>query len=164
MDLKLPKKRVIQNNAPPWKRVVSFIIDLLIIQFIIFGPFSGVIQNKLPITSDFMQNYALLESNPNFLNELMPMFLILFLLVYAYFVIFEFKMKQTPGKIILNLKLVANKKEKITLIKIILRNFAAFPIFPFSLLWIIDPLYLVITGSRLSDKISKTSYVEEITL
>ena len=164
VELNLPKERKMQANAPSWKRALSFMIDFFIIQFIILGPFTGVIQSKIPMTQDFTQNYSLLESNPNLISDLIPMFAVLFLLVFAYFVLFEYKMNQSPGKMLFKLKLITKKKEKITFLRIVLRNLAAFPVFPFSLLWIIDPMYLIFTGQRLSDKLSKTWYVEEIVI
>ncbi|MEK6916456.1 MAG: RDD family protein [Nanoarchaeota archaeon] len=164
MGLNLPKKRIMVAKAPFWKRALSFIIDILIIQFIIFMPYSGVIQGKLPVTDNFMQNYKYIEANSGVVEGLIPMFVVMFALVFVYFVIFEFKFGQTPGKMIMKLKLQLEKKEKMTVIKAVIRNMAAFPIFPFTLLWIIDPLYLLITGNRLSDNFSKTRMVEEITI
>jgi uncharacterized RDD family membrane protein YckC len=165
IDLRLPKERKILNSAPVWKRIASFFIDLFIIELIIFGPFTSVIQNALPVNSDIMKNYELFTSNPDLINQLYLLFGIIFLLVFAYFVLFEYKLGQTPGKMIFRLYLSpVIKNEKISFLQILIRNAAVFPVFPFSLLWIIDPLYLIFTGKRLSDIFSKTQVVEEIAL
>ncbi len=165
MDLNLPKKRIIQNNAAAWKRALSFIVDLIIINIVIAGPFRKVIASKFSISGSFMENYIALEKNPALLSSLVPIFSVIFFLIYVYFVIFEYKMRQTPGKMLFSQKLIGkSKKENISLLKIMARNLAAFPIFPFSLLWIIDPLYLAVSGNRLTDKLTSTRYVEEISL
>ena len=161
VDLNLPKQRTMKADAAVWKRIVSFFIDFFIIQFIIFGPFSSAIEAGIPVSDDFMENYNMLQNNPGIITNIIPMFIAIFLLVYAYFVVFEYRLKQTPGKMFFNLELVATDK-KLSIGKVLLRNLAVIPIFPLSLLWIIDPLYLIITGKRLSDNLSKTKYIEEV--
>ncbi|AJF60910.1 TPA: RDD family protein [Candidatus Woesearchaeota archaeon] len=164
MDLNLPKKRVMTANAPAWKRTLSFAIDILIIQFVIFMPYSGVVQRVIPTSRDFTQNYNYIAANPDAINSLIPAFAVMFLLVFAYFVIFELKFGQTPGKMIMRLKLQTEKKERITFLNVAIRNLACFPVFPLWLLWIADPAYLFITGSRLSDRLTKTKIIEEISI
>ncbi len=165
VDLKLPKKRSMLSKASPWKRILSFIVDILIINIFIVGPFTAVLQNSLPTSSDFMENYNLLYSNPELINQLYVLFGVIFVLIFAYFVLFEHMLRQTPGKMFFKMYLAPmKKKEPIKILQIILRNLAVFPIFPFSLLWLVDPLYLIFTGRRLSDVFSKTVYVEEVSL
>jgi uncharacterized RDD family membrane protein YckC len=165
VDLKLPKQRVMISPALAWKRFLAFFIDILIIQFVIIMPFANVITEKVPVSENFTQNYEYFNTHPEVINQLVLVFGIIFFLIFVYFVIFEYKMKQTPGKIALNLYLQpVDKNEPLTFGKILLRNLALLPIFPLYLLWIIDPLYLIFTGRRLSDIISKTQIVEEINL
>jgi len=153
------------TKASPWKRIFSFILDLFIINIFIIGPFTTILQNSFPSSADIMENYNYLYSNPDIINSLYMVFGTIFILTYAYFVLFEYKLRQTPGKMVFNLYLAPmKKKDPIKILQILLRNLAAFPIFPFSLLWIVDPLYLIFTGRRLSDVFSKTIYVEEISL
>jgi uncharacterized RDD family membrane protein YckC len=85
--------------------------------------------------------------------------------MFLYSVIFDLKLGQSPGRMIMKLNLISTiKGEKITLLKVVIRALVFIPIFPFSLLWIIDPLYLLFTGNRLSDIFAKTQIVEEVTL
>ncbi len=165
VDLKLPKKRMMVNLAPAWKRAMSFFIDLFIIQFVIILPFGRVMTAKLPMSDNFSKNYEYFNSNSDIIQQLTIIFGLIFSLVFLYFVIFEYKFKQTPGKMFFNLYVEpVDKKETLTLLKVIIRNIAAVPIFPLSLLWIIDPLYMFTSGRRLSDILSKTEVVEEINL
>jgi uncharacterized RDD family membrane protein YckC len=162
VDLKLPKKRVFYNPAPAWKRIISFIVDFMIIQLVIFGPFSGALTSILPTGPDFFGNYEALMESQNIVRELYVLMGIMFALVFIYFILFEYRMRQTPGKMLFNLYLVPeDKKQQLSLLQVFLRNLAVFPFFPFSLLWIIDPLYMVISGKRLSDIFSKTQITEE---
>ncbi len=162
MRLNLPKQRIIQVDAVWWKRLLSFFMDFFIIQVIIFGPFAPVFKNTLPLNGDVMANYAYFQNNPGIIEGLMSVFLAIFLLIGIYFVVFEFKMKQTPGKMLFKLKVVPLEKEELTFWKVLARNIAVIPIFPFSALWIVDPIYMMFTGSRLSDKFSRTKVVEEL--
>ncbi|MEM4397999.1 MAG: RDD family protein, partial [Candidatus Woesearchaeota archaeon] len=60
-----------------------------------------------------------------------------------------------------NIKEISKKESSINIFQSILRNLFLIPLFPFYLLWIIDPIYLLITKTRLSEKYSKTLLIEE---
>ena len=161
-DLELPKQRKVIANASKLKRIISFFIDIILIQIIIFSPFSGVIQEKIPVISNFEDNFRFIEQNPDILYELAPVLITIFILVFAYFVIFEYFMQTTPGKIIFKLKIVNFDRKRPDLLRLIIRNLVIFPIFPFTIFWIVDPLYLIFTGERLIDKFTKIRVIEEI--
>jgi uncharacterized RDD family membrane protein YckC len=162
LDLKLPKQRKMTTDASKLKRIISFFIDFILIQIIIFGPFSGVIQNKIPVTSNFGENMLFLENNPDIIYELAPVLFAIFLLVFAYFVVFEYFLQTTPGKLIFGLKVVGIQNSKPKLLRLIARNVVVFPVFPFTIFWIADPLYLLFTGQRLIDKFTQIKVIEEI--
>jgi uncharacterized RDD family membrane protein YckC len=163
VDLELPKERTIIANAPLWKRTAAFFLDILLIQIIIVGPFTGIIESKIPLSDDFMANYNYFQAHPELVGELSIILGIIFFLAFAFFIIFEYRMRQTPGKMLLNIHVAPeNRNEDITFFKIVIRNLVFIPIIPFTLLWIVDPLYLLFTGRRLSDVISKTMVVEEV--
>lgn len=163
IDLRLPKERVVVSQASPWKRFAAFFIDILIVQISVIWPFSAAIENRIPISSDFMDNYNFISSNPGITEQLYLILGIVFFLVFIYFALFEYILRQTPGKIVFGLYVVtSDKTQEISMLKIIARNLAFLPVFPLSLLWIIDPLFLIFTGRRLSDIFSKTIVVEEI--
>jgi uncharacterized RDD family membrane protein YckC len=165
VDLKLPKKRMFSQNAPILKRLFSFIIDFLLIEIFIAGPFSGIVQSKFSFTYNFQTNFNALNQSQALMQELIPLVYLVFGLVFLYFVIFEYILGQTPGKIIFKLKLVSEKKdEKISFLRIVLRNIIILPISFFVFFWIIDPIFLLIKKRRLLDIFSKTNYIEEISL
>ncbi|MEM2138608.1 MAG: signal peptide peptidase SppA [Candidatus Woesearchaeota archaeon] len=187
------------NKASILKRIIAFILDLIIIQ-ILLSPLSVLIENKFQFGNDFNQNFNLLYNNPNILSDLMFITFLIFLIIFFYFVYFEYKLGKTPGKLILGLKVIneksnnllkkteenseieekqkeyknitenitdknikeiSKKENSINIFQSILRNLFLIPLFPFYLLWIIDPVYLLMTKKRLSEKYSKTLLIEE---
>ena len=163
VDIELPKARMVEAHAAIWKRAASFIADMIIIQLIIFSPFAGAIQSSIPVSSDFMGNYNYFQSHPGIIDQLYAVIGLIFFLMFLYFTIFEYKMGQTPGKMIFRLYVAAaDKKESLSIWKVILRNLAVIPVIPFAALWIIDPVYMIFTGQRLSDVFSKTKVIEEV--
>ena len=164
-ELNLPKKRIFQNKASIFKRIAAFFADMFIVQLIIIKPFSGILQNIVPSSAKFVENYNYFAENSSTLSDIYGVFFAIFGLSFIYFVVFQHKLKQTPGMMILNIYVAhAEKKKELSLLQIIGRNLAILPIMPFSLLWIIDPLYIIFTGNRLSDNLCKTQIIEEMSL
>ncbi|MFH2019999.1 MAG: RDD family protein [archaeon] len=162
VDLRLPKERKMLSKATVWKRFAAFFIDIMIVQMIVISPLSGIIEDRFKISSDWQETYKMLSSSPELLNSMVPIVAAAFFLIFAYFVAFEFKLSQTIGKMIFGIFVVPRDREKLSLVKAAIRNVAIIPFFPFTLLWIIDPLYLIFTGDRLSDQISQTMVIEEV--
>jgi len=159
--LDLPKKRVFFNDAPLWKRSVAFFIDLILLQ-IILGPFGKAFMGTF--TDDFMKNYEFIIANPDVMSEFMIIIILFSIMIYAYFVIYLYKLKQTPGMIIFNLHLVEkDKKKPLTLLRILLRSAPSLIIIPFIyVLWIVNLFYLFTKGEKLTDQLAETKIVEEI--
>ncbi|MBN2367730.1 RDD family protein [Candidatus Woesearchaeota archaeon] len=165
VDLNLPGQRTMLTPAPVWKRVLAFIADLLVIQLVIFSPFSASLSGSLPSSDNIMENYRYLAEQSDMMSQITMMILFMFGLMFAYFFLFDLKLGQTPGKMLFKLYVVPMiKKDSLTIWRLISRNLAILPVFPFTLLWIIDPLYMVFSGKRLSDILTKTLVVEEISI
>lgn len=161
VDLKLPSMKGIVVPAAPWKRALSFLFDMTIIMFII-SPFTSVLSQEMMMSPDFISNFEYITGNPEIYSKMSFISVAISLIVLAYFVSFEFKLRQTPGKMLFRLTLVPfDKKEDLTFIRIMIRNLAAVPVSVLSLLLIIDPVYLIFTGRRLSDLFSKSTIAEE---
>lgn len=79
-------------------------------------------------------------------------------IVFLYFTILEYYIGQTIGKKILGLYVSGNRTIKSCMI----RNLFAFPIFPFRIFWILDPLFIIIKKERLLERWSKTNTVQVI--
>jgi uncharacterized RDD family membrane protein YckC len=82
-----------------------------------------------------------------------------------YFVILENKLRQSIGKMIFNLYVEGQDKD-IKYWQLFARSMFLIPIFPFVLLWIIDPIVMLFTkeNQRLSEILSKTKVVERYSL
>jgi len=77
-----------------------------------------------------------------------------------YFGLFEYLLGGTIGMRLFNLSV----KGRRTLGRCLLRNIYAIPIFPLTLLWIVEPVYLFWRKERLLERWSGTSTVERVTV
>jgi hypothetical protein len=100
--LRLPKERTFTGPALVWKRLLAFVADLLIINLIIFFPFRRIIQRAVPEFSSYSEAYSFLSSNQSYTATLTIVSLIMALFALLYFVLIEYKLGQTPGKMLLN--------------------------------------------------------------
>ena len=138
-------------------------IDMSIIFIIIFLPLMSPLVKSMTqdisgmsLSESFQYNQQMIDNNAAMASTINFM---IYVLMFAYFVIFEYKLGQTPGKMILNQYLISSAgNDKPGLMRIMLRNAIIF----FWILWLVDGSYLVFTGRRLSDNFSKTTIVEEI--
>jgi uncharacterized RDD family membrane protein YckC len=150
MDLNLPKERVYKRNASIIRRLLAFIVDLLVINLVIIWPFRSLLTK---IFSPLMQNPFLVESIP---SQAYVAIAIIAVIALLYFTLFEYSLNQTIGMSLLNLYAEGN----ITFFTTIIRNLFIIPFFPFYILWIVDPLHLIFTGERFTERITRTSTVE----
>ena len=159
--LKLPKERTFTGPALVWKRLLAFLADLLIINLVIFFPFKRIIQRAIPEFSSYSEAYNFLASNQGYTTTLTMVSLIMALLAILYFALLEYKLQQTPGKMLLNIS-IASETKKLSFWQFIVRSLFIIPVFPFFLLWVIDPLFMFFTktNQRLSEILSKTRTVE----
>ena len=166
VDLRLPKDRFLDNPAPAWKRIASFTVDFFIIFFIVILPLSFSVSSQIPASSSFseaLENAKLVSESSEITGTLILMQVFTQALIFAYFTLFEYKLKQTPGKMVFGLYLAhMDKKEKIGLWAIFMRNVCIIFFFPYLIL--VDLIYMIFRGVKLSDIISKTQIIEEIKL
>ncbi len=136
-----------------WKRVLAYFIDMLIIG-VITSPFSIGISNN-----NFSDMYTFFSSNLNLLRDLIAVEIVIAFVALLYFVLLEFKLGQTMGKMLLNIFVMPIDKAKgFTLNQIVLRNISKV----FTLLLVIDTSYIFLrhTHQRYSEKISGTQVVQ----
>lgn len=157
-DLNLPKKRLYLYKAQAYKRIGAFVLDLLIINFIIVGPFTSILQNIMPNSSIS----SALNSNPLLQNQVFFIGTIIAFLSLLYFSWFTYKLSQTPGMMALKLYKISKNNQQITFMQALLSNVFILPMFPFFILWIIDPIYLIFKKETLSNQLSKTQIVETL--
>ena len=137
-------------------------IDLTIINLIIAYPLKGYMNKLFPTFSSFTESYNFL-ANQELSYGLLSISIAISILSIAYFTILESNIGESIGKKLLHLKVIQLDKKPKTW-KYIMRSLLLIPIFPFMLLWFIDPIYLFFNtdGQRLTESISKTKVIEEV--
>lgn len=135
-----------------WKRTFAFLADLLVIDLIL-SPFEGIMQGMLPSGVSFLTFQAS--------SKLIWLMMTVSAIALLYFVLFEYKMQQTIGKMIFRLQVVSDA-EDLKLWQAFGRSLFILPVFPFILLWIIDPIYLIFRKQRLSELLTKTRVLEQL--
>ena len=104
-------------------------------------------------------------SSPEFQKTTILISIFASVIAILYFVILEQKNKQSIGKMLMNIYVESGQKERRVWQQFV-RSMFLIPTFPFILLWILDPLFLLFTKDkrRLSEILSKTRVVEEFNL
>lgn len=156
------KKAVVPSSV--LRRILAFIIDMLILDFIIFTPFSAVIRKMIP-NMDFALVSSALQSNRETANLIFLILTFVSFFSLLYFALLEYKLGATIGKKILGLEVVPDKGS-MRFWQTIVRTLFIFPVFPFILFWIIDPLYLAMSGTnqRLLERFSMTRTIQRVNL
>ncbi|MBI2660893.1 RDD family protein [Candidatus Woesearchaeota archaeon] len=158
MKLNLPEEYQTSSRALLWKRIAAFLIDLLIINFVVLFPFKGALEEMFS-AANLGQMLEQISSDPALAAQLTTASFLISLLFISYFVLFESKYGQSIGKKLMGLYVASLTKEKgVRFWQHLVRNVVFLPIFPFILLWIIDPLFMIFSRSnqRLTEILSKT--------
>jgi uncharacterized RDD family membrane protein YckC len=160
--LKLPKRKE-SMFANPLKRMAAFLIDILILQFVVISSFASYFGKSFPKTEgDFMVMYTFLSSNQGIVYQMYYAIIAMAAIILVYFAFMEYRYSQTIGMMLFKLNVESTSSKELTVLQCILRNIYLLPIFPVFFLWVIDPIYFLFNGERLSEKFSKTKTVEVI--
>ncbi|OIO63949.1 hypothetical protein COT48_03780 [Candidatus Woesearchaeota archaeon CG08_land_8_20_14_0_20_47_9] len=177
-NLNLPKLQVVLGSATPWKRFVAFFVDMLIVEYLILGPFTRLLSRisaLMPQSSNFYSAYgaaySFFESNSSVATGVYLMFFIMALFVISYFALLEWAIGQSVGKMIFNLYVISDyynnrgRRHELRFWQCIVRNLRFLPLAPVILLWISAP-FLIVLGprKRALEFLSKTRVVEPHTM
>ena len=157
--LRLPKEKTFTGPALLWKRIAAFLIDIVVLNFTVLLPFQSLMESLMPQQNSFSEIYNFLKSN--YAASITAVSITASVLVILYFVVLERKMSQSIGKKLMNIYVAADDN-KLTTWRLFVRNIVFIPVFPFILLWIIDPLFMFFSKSnqRLSEILSKTKVMQ----
>ncbi len=160
--IKIGRGKTFTAQASMLKRALAFIADILIIDFFILFPFRGAFEKIIPETGSFSKTLELLSSNPEHNASITIIVLAAAFLAILYFMILEKKIGQTVGKMVFNLYVESQTKE-LKYWQLFARSVFLMPVFPFVLLWVIDPMVMFFTkeSQRLSEILSRTRVVEK---
>ena len=159
--LNLPKERTFIGPALLWKRIAAFFIDMVIINLIVLFPFRRLFQSIIPKDYSFSEAYRLLSTSTDYTSLITLISFVMSVLIIVYFLMMERKMGQTIGKMLMKIYVVGDNNT-LKAWQLLTRNLVFIPIFPFVLLWMLDPLFMFFTktNQRLSEILSKTRVVE----
>lgn len=151
VSLNIPGDRLVVAEATVWKRFVAFLVDVLIIDLLLLAPFNVVYaQYDIDISSLLQGGASSLPSGLLFAGFLAG---IVFLL---YFALLERHLRATIGMRLFGLRIQGGDG----FWRCVARNLYALPIFPLQLLWVIEPVHLLLTKKRLLEQLTKTRTVE----
>ena len=160
--LNLPKERTFIGPALLWKRIAAFFIDVTIIILFILFPFRSLLQNIMPKDYSFSEAYNLLSTSIGYTKFISFVSFAMLILVILYFFMMERRMQQTIGKMLMKIYVVSDNNQ-LKAWQLLARNLVFIPIFPFVLLWILDPLFMFFTktNQRLTEILGRTRVVEK---
>ena len=159
--LNLPGEKTFTGPALIWKRIAAFLIDMAILNLVVLFPFRSLFRDIIPKDYSFSEAYGFLGSSTNYTGFLTSVSFIMSVLIILYFYMMERKMSQTIGKMLMRIY-VASDNKNLKGWQLLARNIVFIPLFPFVLLWVLDPLFMFFTktNQRLSDILSRTKVVE----
>src|SRR3989344_6913912 len=160
--LKLPKKKTFTGPALIWKRIAAFLIDMAIINLFVLFPFRKLFDSIVPKNYSFSESYKFLSTSADFTGFISSVSFIMSIFIILYFYLVEKKMQQTIGKAIMKIYIVSDNIE-LKKWQLLVRNIVFIPLFPFILLWLADPLFMLFNKSnqRLSEILSRTRVVQK---
>lgn len=161
----LKKRKTFLWQASVLKRIIAFIIDMLIINLIILFPFKRIFERIVPEIGSFSKTFDFLNNNAELSSSITFIMAVITFLTILYFMLLEKKLGQTPGKMLFNLYVISQTKD-LKYWQLFVRSMFLIPVFPFVLLWIIDPIVMLFTkeNQRLSEILSRTKVVEKYKL
>jgi len=160
--ISISKGKTFLAQASVLKRLIAFLIDLLIVNLIILFPFKRIFNSIVPKPESFSKTIDFLSNNSAYSTSITIIILMIALLSILYFMIFEKKLQQSPGKMLFNLYIKSQTKD-LKYWQLFVRSMFLIPLFPFVLLWFIDPIVMFFNkdSQRLSEILSKTKVVEK---
>lgn len=145
-------KYVVLKKPPLFRRFIAFLLDLMIVDIILF-PFDWYFGDFIPkeSTSDALR--IIVEQ---YFSEIFIGLGLYFVVMIAYFSIFEYYLGKTPGKALWKMKVIQISGEK-KYINFVSRSLQLFFIMP---LWAIDLAFVFSKKrDRLLEKVSKTTVI-----
>ena len=160
--LNLPKKRLFENSASIWKRILAYLIDMMLINIIIIDRFKDHF-NELS-SLDFTQIITFVNTNQELIAQIATIEAVISVLILFYFIIFEYKFERTPGKMIMKffVKDKTKKKAQLTFQQVFIRSIFKIPFSIFGLLMFVDVVHYMFRKERLGDKLANTIVTEVI--
>ncbi|MBI1935719.1 RDD family protein [Candidatus Woesearchaeota archaeon] len=162
MKLDIPKERTFSATASLPKRIMAFLADMLIIATIMV-PFGKILEGAMPKGLSIIE--ASMRLSSDYSGGLILMYFSISALAFLYFYLMESNMGQSIGKKIFSMHIVSDNGQ-LKGWQVAVRNLFLVPLFPFDLLVIVDPAFMLFTktNQRLSEILSRTRVVQTYSL
>lgn len=140
------------------KRTFAYLIDVIIVNFVIMWPFKEIIDIKI---DNFSETYNILSSTPGLTYKLFMAFLVVGALSILYWAVFEYRLKQSIGKMAMNIS-VKPLSGELSFRAAVLRNLSKIS----SLLLVLDVVYMIYkkTNQRYLEELSNTEVIDGVEL
>jgi len=152
--------------ATIWKRAGAFIIDIALLDIIVFSPFKANLTSLIAGADTYQKAFQILASSQETLSAVMMASFFMAILAIAYFTLLEWKLGQTVGKIMFNLFLVQipakpdEKPSKPGFFQVLISNLSLVPFFPFIFLWPVELISILFTNHRFMERVARIQLVE----
>lgn len=148
-------KKTIPSPAPLWKRVCAYLIDALIISVVVVLPLSKLYDKTNLTASSWRDALFLMQQGLTFKTIIVS--LAIAIITILYWTLLEYKTHQTPGKMLLNIKVIS-AREQLAFSQCLLRNLTKFS----TVLLFLDTLYMIkAKHRRFCDTLADTFVVEK---
>jgi uncharacterized RDD family membrane protein YckC len=160
IHLDLPGERSVKVNANILKRMLAFLLDMIILSFLAF-PLQAFM--KIEQKETFSETLKAMVASPEVGSRIALVAFFFAILAILYFTILEYMTRQSVGKIMFGLHVDAIDR-KLGFWQALGRNLFLLPFIPFSILAIVDPFVMLFTkdNQRLSEILTKTKVVEYV--
>lgn len=153
------------SNPSFVKKALAFMIDLFVLNIFIVPGFRQAIARLIPHAPgmpDVLSYFSRLQSSSADATAVALVMLLMSLYALAYFSLSEYISGTTIGMALMSMKVVDEHNMKPGLFRSVLRNIYIFPFFPFILLWLAEPAFLIAgkRGQRLTEMLTRTRVLE----
>jgi len=141
-----PRTANVVQDASFLRRMFAFLFDFALIDLFIAAPFASLFENL--VTRTEREGYIGLV----YTHQEIAAATLLFAVIFFYFVLFEYLLQQTPGMMLLNTKVEGQPG----LARVLLRNSFILPVFPFIILWFVEPLTIILRKRSVLEQLTNT--------
>lgn len=148
-----PRSQEVRQNASFLRRLGAFIVDILVIDLVMTAPFTSLLAGLVA------RAQASGFSSVAYTQRELAIIVVMFLMAYLYFVLFEYVLGQTIGMMVANTRISDGQ-----LWQILVRNSFVIPLFPFIIFWVVEPLAVLFGRRGVLERLSgtRTLYTKEV--
>jgi len=149
-----PRMANVVQDASFLRRAGAFLVDILLLDMVVTAPFTTILQN-LATRAERVGFSALTYTGTELAAAVF-----LFLIIYLYFVLFEYLLGQTLGMMLMNTRVIGRN----SIWSALARNSFLLPVFPFIVFWIVEPVAILFWRRGVLEQLSQTRTIHQQTI